>query len=71
MTVNPWGSPPAEERFANLEEAISQVREMLADRPLQMTTAYLVQLEAATEALGRAIKEERWAREERSEFLGE
>jgi hypothetical protein len=71
MTVNPWGSSPAEERFANLEQAIGEVREMLAHTPLQMTSAYLVQLEAAIEALGRAIKEERWGREERGEFLGE
>jgi hypothetical protein len=36
-----------------------------------MTTAYLVELQAAVEALGRAIKEERWAREGYTEFLGE
>jgi hypothetical protein len=36
-----------------------------------MATVYLVQLQAAVEAVGRAIKEERWAREGYTEFLGE
>jgi hypothetical protein len=36
-----------------------------------MTTAYLIELQAVVEAVGRAIKEERWAREGYSEFLGE
>jgi hypothetical protein len=37
----------------------------------EMTTAYLVELQAAVEEIGRAIKEGRWAREGYSEFLGE
>jgi hypothetical protein len=36
-----------------------------------MTTAYLVELRAAVEAVVRAIKDEQWAREGYSEFLGE
>jgi hypothetical protein len=45
---------------------------MLAiDHIREMTTAYLIELQAVVEAVGRAIKEERWAREGYSEFLGE
>jgi hypothetical protein len=59
-------------RLGDLEHAISQLRQTLGiDQPREMTTAYLVELQAAVEALGRAIKEERWAREGYSEFLGE
>src|SRR5262249_15605662 len=53
----------------DLERKINQLREMLDAR--EMTSAYLIELEAAIEAVGRAIKEERWAREGYSEFLGE
>jgi hypothetical protein len=59
-------------RLGDLERAISQLREMLGtDQPPEMTTAHLIELQAAVEAAGRAIKEERWAREGYSEFLGE
>jgi hypothetical protein len=52
--------------------AISRLRKTLGiDQPREMTTAHLVELQAAVEALGRAIKEERWAREGYCEFLGE
>jgi hypothetical protein len=63
-------STPSNEHRGDLERAITQLRETLGiDR--EMTTAYLVELQAAVEAVGRAIKEERWAREGYSEFLGE
>jgi DNA-binding SARP family transcriptional activator len=56
----------------DLERTITHLREMVAiDRTREMTTAYLVELQAVVEAVGRAIKEERWAREGYSEFLGE
>jgi hypothetical protein len=59
-------------RLGDLECAISQLRQNLGiDQPREMTTAYLVELQATVETLGRAIKEERWAREGYSEFLGE
>ena len=58
--------------LGDLDRAISQLREMLGiDQPAEMTTSYLVELQAAVEAVGRAIKEERWAREGYTEFLGE
>jgi hypothetical protein len=41
------------------------------DQPREMTTTYLIELQAAIEAVERAVKEERWAREGYSEFLGE
>ena len=69
--MNPWKSPPADELLADLEQAMSQVHEMLADRPLEMTPTYLLQLQSAVEALGIAIKEERWVREGQIEFRGE
>jgi hypothetical protein len=60
------------ERLGDLERAIGQLRKTLGiDQPREMTTAYLVELQAAIEAVERAIKEERWAREGYSEFLGE
>jgi hypothetical protein len=63
-------SASSNERLGDHERAITQLREMLGiDR--EMTTAYLVELQAAVETVGRAIKEERWAREGYSEFLGE
>jgi hypothetical protein len=56
----------------DLEREINQLREMLViDHPQKMTSAYLIELQAAIEAVGRAIKEEQWAREGYSEFLGE
>jgi hypothetical protein len=55
----------------DLERAITQLRETLGINRGKMTTAYLVELQADVEAVGRAIKEERWAREGYSEFLGE
>jgi hypothetical protein len=55
----------------DLERAITQLRETLGINRGKMTTAYLVELRAGVEAVGRAIKEERWAREGYSEFLGE
>jgi hypothetical protein len=64
-----------EHKFAtsdDLEREINQLREMLViDHAQEMTTAYLIELQAAIEAVGRAIKEERWAREGYSQFLGE
>jgi hypothetical protein len=59
-------------RLGDLERAISELRETLGiDQPREMTTAYLVELQAAIETLGRVIKEEQWAREGYTEFLGE
>jgi hypothetical protein len=55
----------------DLEGTIARLGEMLRRNRGKMTTAYLVELQAAVEAVGRAIKEERWAREGYSEFLGE
>jgi hypothetical protein len=55
----------------DLERAITRLREMLEINRGQITTAYLVEPQAAVETVGRAIKEERWAREGYSEFLGE
>jgi hypothetical protein len=55
----------------DLERAITQLRETLGINRGKMTTAYLVELQAGVEAVGRAIKEERWAREVYSEFQGE
>jgi hypothetical protein len=63
-------SATSNERRGDLEGAITQLRETLGINR-EMTTAFLVELQAAVEALGRAIKEERWAREGYSEFLGE
>jgi hypothetical protein len=63
-------STSSNEHRGDLERAIALLRETLGiDR--EMTIAYLVELQAAVEAVGRAIKEERWAREGYSEFLGE
>jgi hypothetical protein len=57
---------------SDLESEINQLREMLAiDHLREMTTAYLIKLHAVVESVERAIKEERWAREGYSEFLGE
>ena len=65
-------SATSSDRLSNLERAISQLRETLGiDQPREMTTEYLVELQATVEAVGRAIIEERWAREGYSEFLGE
>jgi hypothetical protein len=71
MTTNPWNSQSADELLADFERAMTHVHEMLADRLPEMTTAYLLQLQTAVEALGIAIKEERWVREGQIEFLGE
>jgi hypothetical protein len=60
------------QHLADLDRAISQLHKILGtDQPPEMATVYLVQLQAAVEAVGRAIKEERWAREGYTEFLGE
>jgi uncharacterized alpha-E superfamily protein len=65
-------SATSSEHLGDLERAISQLRETLGiDQLREMTTAYLIELQTAVEAVGRAIKEERWAREGYSEFLGE
>ena len=63
-------SATSNERRGDLQGAITQLRETLGINR-EMTTAFLVELQSAVEALGRAIKEERWAREGYSEFLGE
>jgi hypothetical protein len=55
----------------DLERAITLLRETLGTDRGEMTTAHLVELHAAVEAVGRAIKEERWARDGYSEFQGE
>ena len=65
-------SATSDEPRSDLERKINRLREMLAiDHTQEMTSAYLIDLQAAVEAVGRAIKEERWAREGYSEFLGE
>jgi hypothetical protein len=65
-------SATSDEQRADLERAITRLRETLGiDRPREMTTAYLVELRAAVEAVVWAIKDEQWAREGYSEFLGE
>jgi hypothetical protein len=65
-------SPASNERRGDLKRAITRLRETLgSDEPREMTTAYLVELRAAIEAVEWAIKEEQWAREGYNEFLGE
>ena len=65
-------SSTSNEARSDLEREINRLREMLAiDHTWEITTAYLVELQAVVEAVGRAIKEERWARQGYSEFLGE
>jgi hypothetical protein len=64
-------STTSNEQRGDLERAITQLREMLGTNRGKMTTAYLVELQAAAEAVGKAIKQERWARDGYSEFLGE
>jgi hypothetical protein len=63
------------EYFGVLERAIAQLRETLAtqDNPVRTTPPieYLDRLQAAAEAVGRAIKDERWARAGAVEFQGE
>jgi hypothetical protein len=64
--------PATSDDRSDLDREIDHLREMLAiDRLREMTTASLIELQAVVEAIGRAIKEERWAREGYSEFLGE
>jgi hypothetical protein len=69
--MNPWNSQSTHELLAGLERAMGQVHDMLATRLPEVTSIYLLQLQTAVEALGIAIKEERWVREGRVEFLGE
>ena len=65
-------SATSNEHRGDLERAITRLRETLGiDQPREMTTAYLVELRAAVEAVGWAIKDEQWAREGYGEFLGE
>jgi hypothetical protein len=70
------------ENLGDLERAIGQLREQrrscvktlaTEDQPARTTTAieYLVKLQAAIEAIARAIEDERWAREGTYEFQGE
>jgi hypothetical protein len=62
------------EYFGVLERAIAQLRETLAvqDNPVRSPPIeYLDELQAAVEAVGRAIKDERWARAGAVEFQGE
>jgi len=62
------------EYFGVLERAISQLRETLAaqDNPVRTPPIeYLDELQAAVEAVGRAIKDERWVRAGAVEFQGE
>jgi hypothetical protein len=48
----------------DLKQAIGQLREALAaERLVGPTTEYLVQLQTAIEAAGRAVRDERWKRE--------
>jgi hypothetical protein len=61
-----------DQNLGDLDRSIKQLRETLGvDQPQEMTTAYLAELRAAVEVVGRAIKEEQWAREGYTEFLGE
>ena len=65
-------SATSDEQRGDLERAITRLRETLGIyQPRDMTTAYLVELRAAVEAVVWAIKDEKWAREGYSEFLGE
>jgi hypothetical protein len=65
-------SATSDEARSDLELEINRLREMLAFNHLRdATTAYLIELQAVVESVGRAIKEERWAREGYGEFLGE
>jgi hypothetical protein len=65
-------SKTGSQHLGDLDRAINQLREILGiDQPSEITTVYLAELQAAVEAVGRAIKEERWAREGYTEFLGE
>jgi hypothetical protein len=65
-------SATSDEHRADLEHAIARLRETLGiDQPREMTSAYLAELRAAVEAVVWAIKDEQWAREGYSEFLGE
>jgi len=62
------------EYFGVLERAISQLRETLAaqDNPVRTPPIeYLDELQTAVEAVGRAIKDERWVRAGAVEFQGE
>ena len=55
-------SATSDEPRSHLEREINRLREMLAiDHTQEMTSAYLIELQAAVEAVGRAIKEERCA----------
>ena len=65
-------SATSDEHRGDLERAITRLREMVGmDQPREMTAAYLGELRAAVEAVVWAIKDEQWAREGYSEFLGE
>jgi hypothetical protein len=47
-----------------LEQAVAQLREALAaDKRLGQSMEYLVQLQVAIEAAGRAVRDARWARD--------
>jgi hypothetical protein len=62
------------ENVGDLQRAIGHLRDMLAaERPGKTTTSneYLVKLQAAIGATGRAIEHERWTREGSHEFQGE
>jgi hypothetical protein len=64
------------ENLDDLERAIGQLRKcvkMLAvkSNKTAISIEYLVKLQADIEAIGMAIKEERWEREGSYEFLGE
>jgi len=64
-------STRSDEHLSDLERAITRLREMVGiDQPREMTAAYLGELRAAVEAVVWAIKDEQWAREGYSEFLG-
>jgi hypothetical protein len=55
----------------DLTQAIDQLRKVLAlERPLGLTSEYLVQLQNAIEVAERSVRAERWAREG-CEFRGE
>jgi hypothetical protein len=65
-------SATSDEVRSDLEHEINRLRKMLAmDHRGELTTAYLIELQAAVESVARAIKEERWARQGYKEFLGE
>ena len=66
------------ENLDDLERAIGQLRRCVKSLAVENETGeatasveYLVKIHAAIESIGRAIQDERWAREGAYEFQGE